>query len=329
MLSEHSIEKMNSYGKSGIPFLFVIDFDGTIPYIAPLSDIENKDILFDLNGITNSQYISNKEVDFYWKTEPCSFDDYSRAFDYVKRNLELGNSYLTNLTFPTEIKTNLSLKDIYHLSEAKYRLYFENKFTVFSPEIFVKIIDNKIFSFPMKGTIDADIKNAKSLILNDPKEIAEHNTIVDLIRNDLSMVAKKVKVDFFRYIDHIQTSDKNLLQVSSKISGDMPLNWQENIGNIFATLLPAGSICGAPKVKTLEIIKTAENYNRGYYTGVMGLFDGESIDSGVMIRFVERTNNKLTYKSGGGVTVFSNAKSEYQELIDKIYVPISTRIHQD
>ena len=88
-------------------------------------------------------------------------------------------------------------------------------------------------------------------------------------------------------------------------------------------MLPAGSVTGAPKVKTLDIIKNAENYDRGFYTGVAGFFDGKELDSCVLIRYVEKNNGDLIYKSGGGITSQSILEEEYQELIDKIYVPVS------
>jgi para-aminobenzoate synthetase component 1 len=173
----------------------------------------------------------------------------------------------------------------------------------------------------MKGTIDASIENAEQLILQDDKETAEHYTIVDLIRNDISIVATHVQVEKFRYIDTIKTSNKTLLQVSSKIVGELPTNYLEQLGNIIFSLLPAGSISGAPKKKTLEIIQEAEKVDRGFYTGTCFYFDGKSIDSCVLIRFIEQTSNGLVYKSGGGITINSDVEKEYQELIDKIYVP--------
>ena len=94
------------------------------------------------------------------------------------------------------------------------------------------------------------------------------------------------------------------------------------MGYIFEELLPAGSICGAPKKKTVEVIKTAEGYERGYYTGVFGYYENGRVESGVMIRFIENIDGQLYYKSGGGITVYSEAKKEYQELIDKVYAPI-------
>jgi len=114
----------------------------------------------------------------------------------------------------------------------------------------------------------------------------------------LSLVAKQVKVEKLRYVESIKTNNKTLLQVSSKISGILPDNYTENIGTIISKLLPAGSICGAPKKETLKIISRVENYKRGYYTGIMGVFDGQNLDSAVLIRYIENNNENLIYKSG-------------------------------
>ena len=96
----------------------------------------------------------------------------------------------------------------------------------------------------------------------------------------------------------------------------------EKIGDILTSILPAGSITGTPKKKTVEILKKIENYDRGFYTGIFGVFDGINLDSSVMIRFIQQEQNgELFYKSGGGITCDSNVNLEYQELIDKIYLP--------
>ena len=187
-------------------------------------------------------------------------------------HIRLGNTYLLNLTFKTKIQTRLSLPEIFEHSNAPYKLLYKNQFVVFSPEAFVKIEGNTISSYPMKGTIDAGIQDAETVLLNDRKELAEHNTIVDLIRNDLSMVSKNVRVEKFRYIDKIKTHEKELLQTSSKICGDLPPDWKKHIGDILITMLPAGSISGAPKKKTVEIIKEVENYDRGLLYRCIWLF---------------------------------------------------------
>jgi para-aminobenzoate synthetase component 1 len=173
----------------------------------------------------------------------------------------------------------------------------------------------------MKGTIDASIKHARDIIFSDQKEKAEHATIVDLLRNDISRVAKNVSVDRYRYIDVIKSDKYNLLQVSSEISGLLPDDYDKHLGDIITSLLPAGSVTGAPKQKTLEIISKVETYERGFYTGVAGFYDGEKLESCVLIRFIQHENGQFYYKSGGGVTFMSNAAKEYRELNEKIYVP--------
>ena len=321
-LHKEAAEQMNLYGKKGIPFVFIIDFECKKPLVFKLDEAYKKNILFEINGLKNfeSPKINTKKLQF--TKSPINYSEYHQAFNNALKEIRLGNSYLLNLTFQTPVKTNLPLKDIFFRSESKYKLFFKDKFVVFSPETFVQIENNKISTFPMKGTINAKIKDAQKVILKDQKELAEHNTVVDLLRNDLNMVAERVKVEKFRFVDRIKTNQGELLQVSSKISGDLNNNWKENIGDILLTLLPAGSICGAPKKKTVEIIKKIENYRRGYYTGVFGLFDGKIFDSCVMIRFIEKDNKgKMYFKSGGGITIFSDPKKEYKELIDKIYVP--------
>ncbi len=318
---------MNELGKQKIPFLFIIDYDMLSPVVLLLDEINHKDIMFDINGITNYKNPNkniNKELIF--KKYPISFDSYSSKFHILKKHINDGNTYLCNLTCETPIEINLTLKEIFLASKSKYKLLYEDKVLVFSPETFINIKNRRISSNPMKGTIDAGIENAELQIMQNKKEIAEHYTIVDLIRNDLSMVAQNVKVEKFRYIEKICTNEKNLLQVSSLITGELADDYPSMIGSILFTLLPAGSICGAPKKRTLEIIKEIEGYNRGFYTGIVGIFDGENLDCGVMIRYIERKNNKLVFKSGGGITSFSDVAMEYQEMIDKVYVPI-TRNH--
>lgn len=315
--------KINEWGAKGIPFLFLVDFEMKKPLVFLLDEIRPDELLFDVNGRTNAppHGVVSKRIDFI--KYPPAFKDYKKKYDSVRAHLAYGDSFLTNLTIKTKVRTTCSLREIFLLSQAKYKILFEEAFLVFSPETFVKIDDGKILACPMKGTIDADIPRARESILADPKEMAEHVTIVDLIRNDLSLVAENVEVTRFRYVDEIRTTGKNLLQVSSEIRGDLPPDYRQQLGDILLKLLPAGSVSGAPKCKTLEIIRKAENESRGYYTGVVGIFDGKALDSGVMIRFLEREGANLYYRSGGGLTIQSNVENEYQETIDKIYVPIN------
>lgn len=320
-----AIEQMDKYGSDGTPFLFVIDFEMKNCIVQALSQVNPKHILYTVNDKNNiPEYLKKVQKPTYilFRKNPIPFETYLPKFKKVMKHIKGGDTYLLNLTCPTPIEINLTLKEIFLQSQAKYKLWVKDSFVVFSPEIFVQITDNQVFSFPMKGTIDADLPSAEALILADEKEKAEHATIVDLIRNDLSMIAEKVHVEKFRYVERVKTYQKTLLQVSSKIVGTLPDDYSKNIGNLIFTLLPAGSICGAPKKKTVEIILEVEDYERAYYTGIFGIFDGKNLDSGVMIRFIEQTASGFIFKSGGGITYKSQAQAEYQEMIDKVYVPI-------
>ena len=218
-------------------------------------------------------------------------------------------------------------------------------FVCFSPETFIRIKGGRIYSYPMKGTLDASLPNAEKLLMEDRKEAAEHATIVDLIRNDLSRVAEDVRVDKYRYVDVLHTNKGDILQTSSEISGRLPEDYPHHLGEILDAQLPAGSITGAPKDKTMQIIQEAEGYDRGFYTGIMGIYDQGELNSAVMIRFIEEetspvdfeadgeknfkasegkgdeASRKLYFKAGGGITSKSDCRKEYEEVIQKIYLP--------
>lgn len=312
---------MNIYGAEREPFMFIVDFDMKCPEIHKINSVPHciKFITPLLSNI-NPKQIYSKPVSL--KKHPVPFRIYSEAFRNVQKNIRLGNSYLLNLTFPTLIETEMTLEEIFEVSVAKYKLLYYNSFVVFSPEIFVRINEGEIKSFPMKGTIDSSVPDAEKVLLNDEKEEAEHNTIVDLIRNDLSIFADEVRVNRYRYVDEIKTKETVLLQVSSEISGRLGKGYESHLGEIIARMLPAGSVTGAPKKETVRIIKESETYERGWYTGVFGVFDGKSLDSAVMIRFIENESGRFIYKSGGGITYQSDPVKEYEELISKVYVPV-------
>jgi para-aminobenzoate synthetase component I len=320
--SEKIQSEMNRLGSKGEPFIFLIDFMMENPMIFHIDTpvVELQWQTPQKRAVQNSLKINQLE---YWKTFPIPFSEYKKKFSLVQQHIYNGNTYLLNFTQPTPVETNLSPEEIFHLSNAPYKILLPNRFVCFSPEPFVKIENGQISSFPMKGTIDAETKNAEELILSDSKELAEHNTIVDLIRNDLSLVADNVTVENFRYLERIHTNQKDLWQVSSKIKGTLPENYIHTIGDILFALLPAGSISGAPKKKTVEIIREAEGYERGFYTGIFGVFDGKNLDSCVLIRYLEIGNGRLVYKSGGGITFMSKAENEYDEMLKKVYVPIA------
>jgi para-aminobenzoate synthetase component 1 len=341
-ISDKVIKKISAFATQNKPFFFIIDFEGTSSLVLTPEESSNLGIFYNVNGLTNYNelsHISRPEITdqqngsdlnqpfkedsaHFFKSYPVSFEEYYTSFNKAQRALQRGDTYLINLTFKTKIETNLSLAEIFLKSKAKYKLYFQDKFVVFSPEMFIKISGRSIETRPMKGTISANIPNAENLLMENLKEIFEHNTIVDLLRNDMNIVAENVVVQDFRYVERIHTHKGDLLQVSSLIKGELPFGYEKKLGDIINAMLPAGSVTGAPKKKTVEIIREIENYQRGYYTGVFGFFNGYELEVAVSIRFIEKDGRDLYFKSGGGITALSNPIDEYHELINKIYVPI-------
>lgn len=307
------------------PFLFLIDFLKAEKKVFTFEEAAANDIHFNVKGISNEPKLEHSHSGTAFtelRPKPIPFAIYEKAFDTVKNEIRNGNSFLLNLTFPSKLETSLPLKSIYGQASAPYKLRYKDQFVVFSPECYLKFKDGYVYSYPMKGTINSGVPNAKEKLLANKKELQEHHTIVDLIRNDLSMIAKEVTVTKFRYVDTIKKAGQELLQTSTEIRGKLPLTWKNSFAHLLLRTLPAGSISGAPKKKTLEIINQVEQGPRGFYTGIFGVFDGTDIDSAVNIRFIEKIDGSLYYKSGGGITHLSMLEDEYEELLEKIYVPI-------
>ena len=379
-MKQEIIDKINRLASQDEPFLFVINYQGDKAFIRQLSDINPEECLFDFEGRGNSsdemKNNSEKIAEISWQIAPPLYEDYERSFDIVKNNIMAGNSYLTNLTCKVPVSCNHSLEDIFNQAKGKYKLLIRRKrtqaedkahlkeeaqnkahlkeenieenftpFVCFSPETFVRIKNGRIYSYPMKGTLDASLPDSEKQLMEDRKEAAEHATIVDLIRNDLSRVAEDVRVDKYRYIDVLHTNKGDILQTSSEISGRLPEEYPHHLGEILDAQLPAGSITGAPKDKTMQIIQEAEGYDRGFYTGIMGIYNQGELNSAVMIRFIEeetspvdfeadgeknfkanegkkpKESRKLYFKAGGGITSKSDCRREYEEVIQKIYLP--------
>lgn len=320
-----AIEFMNKQGKARSPFLFVISYDQARNYMVPLEQLDPALIRYDFSGLTPKNPVS-----FHLRPEKVDFETYLHAFQYVQKNILAGNSFLTNLTASVPVSGISNLEDIFKNARARYKLWMKDQFVCFSPEAFVTVSGTgEIATFPMKGTIDAGMENAEEKLRSDQKELYEHTTIVDLLRNDLSTVAGQVRVERFRYIDRIRKEDgSEILQMSSEIRGQLPESWKETLGTWFFKLLPAGSICGAPRPRTLQIIQETEKNlheggSRGFYSGVCGIFDGNILKSAVMIRFIEQTGTgSFIFKSGGGITHLSEVQKEYNEIYQKVYVPV-------
>ena len=357
----NAIRAINQLAAARTPFLFIASFDTSQNIVIPLSEIDPLEIAFDFQSnqsnvaAFNARYLLNENsapaVLPKWIRTPVSFEKYNQSFQKLLSHLQKGDIKLANLTFPTKIACNLTLPEIFSRTQAKYRIFLKDHFCSFSPETFITIQEGIISTYPMKGTMNAGIANAEQLLLENPKEIDEHETIAKEGVCDISLVASNAHISRYRYIDHIPRGDGGILQTSSIIEGTLSENFYESLGDIIYTLLPAGSITGSPREAATEILADLETYDRGFYSGVAGIFDGKDLDSTVLIRYLEKCNDpekanaeeviasdellkmiplteeeilfRYTFKSGGGITAMSNAKSEYDELIEKIYLPIS------
>lgn len=321
-------DEMNRLGHERTPFLFAVDYEVREGILIPYPE-QQRSVLYKVQEFSNMpSNMGRCSFHLALRSYPRQFAIYQQQFNKIHRALAVGNSFLANLTIATPIEMDCSLETIAQYAVAPYKLYVPGRFVCFSPERFVSIRpatggQYRIETCPMKGTIDASIPNAEEVILSSYKETAEHYTIVDLMRSDLARVGQRVQVNKFRYIDRIETQNGGLLQVSSLISATLPTDTLDRLGTILGTLLPAGSITGAPKEATIRAIQEAETEPRGYYSGVFGYFDGSCLESAVMIRFIEEQGDGAFYfHSGGGITINSKAEDEYKEVIEKIYIPV-------
>lgn len=314
------VREMNTLGAERVPFLFAFDYELRHALLVA-NPLLQEEVLFSVQGVTNRKGVL-EHSQIALETFPINYDRYAQGFDVIQHALLRGDSYLANYTVKTPIRMSASMLDVFNTSRAPYCLYVPDQFVCFSPERFVHLRQGIISTYPMKGTIDASVPDAEQVILADAKETAEHVTVVDLLRNDIGMVSSRVDVSRFRFIDRIDTPQRSILQVSSEIQGVLHDDWRARLGDILWTLMPAGSICGAPKDSTVRAIAAAEQQPRGFYTGVFGYFDGDSLDSAVLIRFIEQEEDRLFFRSGGGITVNSSCRSEYDEVNQKIYIPV-------
>lgn len=331
---EETIRRMNALGRAERPFFFVISHDLEHNLLVePSREREERTAAFSLplGSMGEQEHCPPLPERLRFIPSPCSMSRYAACFASVRNHLLRGDSYLLNLCVATPVETNLTLRHLFRFARAPYRMLLGpdaqapgvhgRSCACFSPEPFVTVRGRSISTFPMKGTAPAATREARRWLETDEKENRESATIVDLMRNDLSMVAAGVHVKRYRYISPVATRGETILQCSSEVSGLLPEDWRSRLGDILLKLLPAGSVTGAPKEATCRAIAEAEDMERGFYTGVFGFFNGRDLDSAVAIRFMEEGEEGMVYKSGGGITVMSRMEDEYREAIAKVYVP--------
>ena len=300
---------MNINYKSKLPLL----------YFEVFKDYKKFEISKDLKNDDNIQIVTFENIDKY---------KYLQNIEKIKNYISCGITYEVNYTYPSTVCTNC--RDDFTLynfiqknQKTPYNAFIKNEYETilsFSPELFFKIKNNKIITKPMKGTIKrGKTRNEDLLNINflkkDIKNIAENVMIVDLLRNDLSKIAKTgtVKVDKLFEVETHPTLHQMTSTISALIDYDVKLY------DIFKNLFPCGSISGAPKVSTVKVIKNIENYKRGVYCGAIGIIEPDQILFQVPIRTLYKEARQKNYKvyTGSAIVWDSNPVCEWEETLLK------------
>jgi anthranilate synthase component 1 len=188
-----------------------------------------------------------------------------------------------------------------------------------SPETLVKLNNDKLYTFPLAGTrprgkTDEEDEELEHDLLSDEKELAEHNMLVDLGRNDIGRIAEigSVKVEKYLSIERFS----HVMHIGSTVTGTL----RKDLDSLAAidSILPAGTLSGAPKIRACEIINELEDNKRGIYGGAIGYVDlSGNIDTCISIRIAFSRNGKVFIRSGAGIVADSVPEKEFEECLNK------------
>lgn len=255
-----------------------------------------------------------------------TIEEYNQKIDFIRSQIELGNTYQTNYTIQFKAPFDGNPIDYYYFlqknNQADYCAYLEHDdyhILSISPELFFRIENKTITTKPMKGTVGRGLTtqqdNQQRLLLMSEKNLAENMMIVDLLRNDLSQISKPGTV----VVPTLFSAEKypTVWQLTSTIEGQ--LIEDIHLFDIFRALFPCGSITGAPKVSTMQIIAQIENTARGVYCGTIGYIEpfGHKMVFNVPIRTLTINQQYMHYGVGGGITWDSTSQDEYNEILIK------------
>ena len=252
--------------------------------------------------------------------------EYCKIVEKAKHYIHEGDIFQIVPSNRIEADLTGSLFDTYRVlrttNPSPYMFYFSSEdieIAGASPETLVKVQDNKVFTFPLAGTrprgkTEKEDKELEQDLLNDEKELAEHNMLVDLGRNDIGKISEigSVKVDKYLNIEKFS----HVMHIGSTVEGTL----RKDLDPIVAidSILPAGTLSGAPKIRACEIINELEKNKRGIYGGAIGYIDlSGNLDTCIAIRIAFARNNKVFIRSGGGVVADSIPDAEYQETLNK------------
>ena len=309
-------------------FLFSLDLDHTNFCSKDIAHNERRKKLLNFYKLPYITHSKPDNLRFNWKPE-ITKKTYKKNIKKIIAFIENGDIFQTNFThkYITQKKSNLSDQHIYlnfrHKTTTPFSAYLNFSdicICSYSPERFIKIIDNKVITSPIKGTIKKSSDRAKDHKLikklkESKKNLAENLMIVDVLRNDISRICKKgsVKVKELATIK----SYRNVHHLVSTITGKMNKNM--DVIDVLGATLPGGSVTGAPKIRAMEVISELEKSNRGVYCGAIGYISfSQDADFNIPIRTVTIFNDQISINCGGGIVFDSKPESEFQESIDKI-----------
>ncbi|WP_297827350.1 anthranilate synthase component I [uncultured Methanobrevibacter sp.] len=249
-------------------------------------------------------------------------DMVDKAKDYIKE----GDIFQVVLSNRIEAEISGSLFDTYRVlrttNPSPYMFYFSSndiEIAGASPETLVKLNDRKLYTFPLAGTRPRGKTEKEDLeleqeLLSDEKELAEHNMLVDLGRNDIGRISEigSVKVEKYLSIERFS----HVMHIGSTVTGTL----RSDLDSLVAidSILPAGTLSGAPKIRACEIINELENNKRGIYGGAIGYVDlSGNVDTCISIRIAFARNNKVFIRSGAGIVADSVPDKEHDECLNK------------
>ncbi len=258
--------------------------------------------------------------------EYFSKEEYCNMVIKAKKYIKEGDIFQVVLSNRIEAEMEGSILDCYRVlrttNPSPYMFYFYSndvEIAGASPETLVKLENNKLYTFPLAGTRKRGISEEEDLeiereLLQDEKELAEHNMLVDLGRNDIGKIGEigSVKVEKYMSIERFS----HVMHIGSTVSGKIRKD-KDSLDAIDA-ILPAGTLSGAPKLRACEIINELEGNKRGIYGGAIGYIDFTgNLDMCISIRLAFAKNGKLFIRSGAGIVADSIPENEYEECINK------------
>lgn len=334
-IEESSINDYEVYDSYFLFFhnLIIFDLLNNKTYITSLYEdiISAKNSLDNLeNKIINYKHEENNEKHRIAKKNILksnfSKDEYIKAVDKMKDYIVEGHIYIANMTqrflCDCEEEGYEIYKKLRNINKAPFSAYLnleDIEIISSSPERFLKVLNSKVETRPIKGTRprgrnkEEDELNKKEL-LNSEKDKSELLMIVDLERNDLSKVCKanSIKVTELFKLEQYDT----VFHLVSTVIGE--LEEEESSVSCIKACFPGGSITGTPKIRAMEIIEELEGVRRGVYTGAIGYFDLRgNCDFNIVIRTIIKKGNQVSFGVGGGITIESLSEMEYYETLDK------------